>query len=629
MDSWLEAISRALGVSVGQTLQFAGIPVSRLSGLVFRVTGAERASLSGATGISVSQIDSMTLSCYNGTAVEFDDQIGLDRCRFPFTIRGGSRFCPECLAETQGRWQLRWRLGWSFLCARHSCLLADVCESCGRRPRSNHWRMFAMPSRCWCGADLSSAGVTRVPRSHPTFLAQETILDIITRDCADFGVYARGARPANARSALSDVMVLTNRILTYASIHGFASVRPAGLSDFGGPVVLEVKNRPPRRRISTTLAPLRAFDTAVGVAAAMAILEASSVDLAAEAAAWLTQRRDFKIGPAAKRSSIREGSVALAILAKSNCAYFGSITELRWRTAAAVPRMPADSRKQLERMAAKLPTMLWPAWLLRFPVPKGIGRQQLGLTLAAATLLVGSTAGTSDIAESLSRHFNNGGWQSSLHILRDGPYWEHVSAAIIRLSEFLETHSTRIDYARRRELDYSGLLPEEVWREIRRDDPIDRREPNGWIVAQRYLIERVSGSPTRREDLIRCTQIPGNWLRDVRDFPISMTVKLSQSLDAEARRFLRSNRIREPVTWHPPLDLIDDLKFPRSTFEDMDPDQVHGFLWGSTRKPTTGQLAKRFGVDIFAIRFLLEQHPVGTEALTRLRTAHQGLVLRP
>lgn len=64
-------------------------------------------------------------------------------------------------------------------------------------------------------------------------------IDIITRDCADFGVYACGALPANARSALSDLMVLANRVLIYASKLGFASVRPAGLADFGGPVVLE------------------------------------------------------------------------------------------------------------------------------------------------------------------------------------------------------------------------------------------------------------------------------------------------------------------------------------------------------------------------------------------------------
>jgi hypothetical protein len=386
IDSWLEAVSRALGISVGQTLHFLGIPASRLRGMLLRLTREERASLITATGVSAGQLDSMTLSRYNGTAVEFDDQIGLTSCRFPFTIPGGSRFCPDCLAETQGRWQLRWRLGWSFLCTRHYCVLADVCENCGRRPRSRYWPRFAPPSRCGCGADLTATGVTRVPGSHPIVTVQEMILDIIARDCADFGVYANSGHPPKARSALSDVMVLTNRILTYAWRHGFASVRPAGLADFGGPVVLEERDRPQNRGISATAAPSRAFDTAVGVTAAIAILNASSLDLAAEAAAWVTQGRSLKVGRAAKQSSIREGTVALAILAKANRAYFGAVNELRWRTALTAPRIPGGSRQQLKRMAANLPAMLWPAWLIRFPAPKAVRRQKLGLTLSAATL---------------------------------------------------------------------------------------------------------------------------------------------------------------------------------------------------------------------------------------------------
>ncbi|WP_412566119.1 TniQ family protein [Streptomyces nojiriensis] len=46
--------------------------------------------------------------------------------------RAGSRFCPACLEETGGRWQVTWRLGWSFACTRHHVLLADRCPACHR-----------------------------------------------------------------------------------------------------------------------------------------------------------------------------------------------------------------------------------------------------------------------------------------------------------------------------------------------------------------------------------------------------------------------------------------------------------------------------------------------------------------
>ncbi|MFE1907623.1 TniQ family protein [Streptomyces gardneri] len=56
--------------------------------------------------------------------------------RAPAGPVGTGRFpvLPHCLAETGGRWQLAWRLGWSFACTRHHILLADRCPACLRKP---------------------------------------------------------------------------------------------------------------------------------------------------------------------------------------------------------------------------------------------------------------------------------------------------------------------------------------------------------------------------------------------------------------------------------------------------------------------------------------------------------------
>jgi hypothetical protein len=67
----------------------------------------------------------------------------LDVCpdRLPAVCDPATRF-----SERQGRWQLHWRLGWSFVCTRHCCLLAHVCPSCARRPRRTPPRLCATPS---------------------------------------------------------------------------------------------------------------------------------------------------------------------------------------------------------------------------------------------------------------------------------------------------------------------------------------------------------------------------------------------------------------------------------------------------------------------------------------------------
>ena len=287
IDSWLEATARAVGLTAWETLKILGIPRSRWFGLVVRPTAGELESLTRATGISHNRLLSMTLSSYNGTAVEIDNSTGLVGPRFPFTLRGGSRFCPLCLAETRGRWQLRWRLGWSFVCTAHECLLVDRCADCGRRARARYMPNAGAPSRCICGVDLRAVPAQSVTQSPALASAQQVVLDVIASDRASFGIYANAEDPPEARSVLTDIAALANGVLTCASVHGFVSVKPAGLVAFGGESTLEARQAPPRRGTSTTTAPSRAVETAIGVAAAIAILEAPNVNGGAERARWL------------------------------------------------------------------------------------------------------------------------------------------------------------------------------------------------------------------------------------------------------------------------------------------------------------------------------------------------------
>lgn len=80
----------------------------------------------------------MLLSHYNGVCC---DLTGLDPHNprsFAVTRRQwvyfvGSHVCPDCVAESGGAWQLRWKLPWSLLCVRYRRLLVDTCTGCRRR----------------------------------------------------------------------------------------------------------------------------------------------------------------------------------------------------------------------------------------------------------------------------------------------------------------------------------------------------------------------------------------------------------------------------------------------------------------------------------------------------------------
>ena len=137
IDSWLEALARSLDLSLGQLFGLLGISKRRQQALVRRLVPAEIVILVEGTRVSAPELLAMTLSRYNGTATELDDNTGLVNRSFPFAARAGSRYCPECLVETSGRWQLQWRLGWSFVCVRHRCLLVDICPDCARRARKD------------------------------------------------------------------------------------------------------------------------------------------------------------------------------------------------------------------------------------------------------------------------------------------------------------------------------------------------------------------------------------------------------------------------------------------------------------------------------------------------------------
>ena len=207
VDSWLEALAARTHTAFGDLLSAVGIDPCHATGTsawIVQLSSEEAAAISGSSGVTHATLAAMTLAHYSGRAVGIDRQNRTVNRTFPWGPTRGSRYCPACLAETGGRWQLAWRLGWTFACTEHRCLLADVCPHCGavQRQRPHVGDLVPKPGRCArpapgatgrspvrCDTDLTAAAVTVFDVDHPVLHAQRFVNTIIDSATATSGVY--------------------------------------------------------------------------------------------------------------------------------------------------------------------------------------------------------------------------------------------------------------------------------------------------------------------------------------------------------------------------------------------------------------------------------------------------------
>lgn len=197
-------------------------------------------------------------------------------------------------------------------------------------------------------------------------------------------------------------------------------------------------------------------------------------------------------------------------------------------------------------------------------------------------------------------------WRTTTHHLRAlarDPHWVDIREALIRLSDYLHDTDTRIDYHRRRRLDYHSLLPEETWTAICSDLDIRCGGSERLRLIRCHLYTTISGNPVDRSP----------WLRDTNEFrsaffrfPLLLTPTLHTAFEDNAATFLRDYGIDEPLTWHPPLALIADLSLPGA-----DPDRLP--LATIHRMVRNGQsltaIADHLNTTADAVRYALTVHP--------------------
>lgn len=627
LDSWLEAIAHRNATAFGDLLTAVGLkPYQRTAttGWVVKLNTAEAATIAAATRLAAEALDTMTLAHYAGRALIIDHETRTLKRTFPWGGARGSRYCPTCLKETGGRWQLAWRLGWTFAYTDHHCLLADACPHCGAVPRRRTHVSDVIPqpgccahpkaeatgrSPARCGADLTATDVEVFDHDHPAIRAQHIINSILNTETVTLGVYRVMPQPRN--NVLADIRAIAGRALAYATTEDLNAVLPADLVAAYQHARRHEKSRAGIAQTDTKpglAAPAQAATAAVGVVAALNALDRNDIDVAGEALRWMvttSRQRGLQV----TATNIGWAKNTSAVLTGVQLAALGPLLkpsdQLRYRIGSALPSYPRTTKSpSASRAHHRVPTALWPEWSIRLSIPN-CHQSQLRPALSAALLLVNSRHTLDDASQLLHSPIDGHALSRILQLLEKHDRWHSIRAALIRMADYLADTDTPIDYERRRRIDYAMLLPDRVWAQICRDTGTPGPRSPRARIARCFLFERLSGhsastAPWAPDD--------GAFRTKTADFPGHLTPELAHALHLHAQEFLAGQGIDdEPVTWQPTSGVLDGLGLPGTEPAAVDIVELHRVMM--VGGITLGIAATRLNTSLDTVRHLLEMHP--------------------
>jgi TniQ protein len=250
LDSWMEAMAARHETPFTDLLALCGmsfrVPVSAW---IAALTAEQIDRIAAVSRVEPQIVAAMTFALQVRRSVDVaSDHLWRD---VVWVRRTGSRMCCRCLDDTGGRWQLAWRLNWSFACLRHRCLLNDTCHQCGRPQRRNMPRLKAIPQPGYCAqlrfsapagdlqpcmAHLAGGDVVSLEDSDAILRAQRRIDDLLAGRTAQLDLYRRP--PTTPPQVLSDIRVIARWIMS--------SVREEALARHLPPVLADVVDSPRR-----------------------------------------------------------------------------------------------------------------------------------------------------------------------------------------------------------------------------------------------------------------------------------------------------------------------------------------------------------------------------------------------
>ncbi|WP_431805309.1 TniQ family protein [Microbacterium sp. bgisy203] len=543
-DSWLEASAAAtratiaeMACALGLVEQEGGRAVSATSWMAAQwateLTDDQAARLERSTGIPAEQFQEMTRMRFARHAIRYTRQ---GRISFRCPVGGmAGRYCPECLADSGGRWRMSWQFPFTFACVRHRRILADKCPVCHRPPRRTGHPLAGIPDPGHCHGPVAGAGTGPIASrcrgdltAHPERIAapdaalhaQRRMMQILSSGVGRFGIYADAPQPAI--TVLEDI-----RLLTRAAGVALCDGRTIDMPELGTELLAAV----PRNGHEWTWAgPPTAAGGAIGTTVAIAALE-----------------------DADRAVRLLNGRLAVST------SYTGQTPQLQRLIAASLGRTrrptlflqaAPTSDVDPEAGARKVPAQLWDEWTNAL-APRRIHSDVAASALAAAVVFTGTRLTHSAALALLDP---TAPIRQVTHVMRElgRPTAETPAlAAILNLAAYLDAHETRIDYARRRRLDCAELLPEEEWHRICARLNVRPGSGARHRNARAHLYRAITGNPMRCAP--KAWDAAGLSPRTVTTFTKTLPDTVRRELAEVGRAFLLGRGIDEPLSWSPPL----------------------------------------------------------------------------
>lgn len=224
LDSWLDAIAHRHHVPRRAVIERCAIaPISFYGAWIRLLTPADIDGIAQATGYGRHVVDALALPRSGSGVGPLNGARTLPSSTWDW--RTSSRWCPQCLTHTGGRWLLAWRLNWTFACPTHHCLLQDGCPNCAAPQRYRpptctipELDQCAQPTldllgqRRPCGADLTRVQPADHPLSLPMARTQRLINALLAGKPRRLRVY--GAHQPTPHDMLTDVKTLARYVFT-------------------------------------------------------------------------------------------------------------------------------------------------------------------------------------------------------------------------------------------------------------------------------------------------------------------------------------------------------------------------------------------------------------------------------
>ena len=631
LDSWLEFYAYRLQSSVTDLLGLAQVRTSRwrnafgASPWTPALYPSDFEALSLTTGVSQAQLGMMTLDQYDGTLLTLDHTNKSWVLKASWQPMRSSRYCPQCLAESGGRWMLKWRLPWYFACLRHDCLLLDRCPACRQRARGN-----------WGGREGQLfPGACRAPESHDPgttragrclqILAEAPTLALATdaralasqrnikRRLEGIALAAR-TDPGEHREAALALEDLHASARAVFSTPSHCLDRPTVVEE-----IAEELQALPHEIIGTGDSARAVLQTDSKAAAfALTIAESMLRDGPSapqqEISQWLLSAASPKgstaVQPGAVVNRWKESSAVLqGALLKQIGPRLGPSDQLRYGTWGASPAKPAPALGAAR--ARWVPSLFWRGLALRLTPPEAFGPSPLyyRAALSSMTLLVGSSDLTQRQAKRLLFSYDIDGLPArlghTLRRLRELGYLDSVMAAITDVAQVIDNHGSPIDHARRRALFSEADLDLNFC--YRFCDQTGRTRPTE--NKQRHLrlrmIELLTGTHPRymRPPLRLDVSLQGVYGRLVLQLPEPYAVHLQE----QAQRHLDAAGIHEPLQWEPPASWTTGNGLPGPELSSL----PRELLWERIRNGSSARtLAREYGTSIEHVRVFADLNPV-------------------